>query len=91
MVSMATEKPKRIRDLWVKPVQKDNTRFSGSKHTHSSPDNWEWGKGDEDGLWWYAHPSLEFQTMTMIGTEQGTAGKSHKKESVEDRHEQDSG
>lgn len=46
MVSMAMEKPKSIRDLWVKPVQKDNTRFSGSKQTHSFPDNWGRGKRD---------------------------------------------
>lgn len=80
MVSMATEKPKSIQDLWVKPVQKDNTRFSGSKQTHSFPDNWGRGKRDGDGLWWDAPPSLEFQSVAMIGTEQGMSGKSHKGE-----------
>lgn len=52
IVTMATEKPKSIWDLWVKPVQKDNTRFSGSKQIHSFPDNWGRGKRDRDAFGW---------------------------------------
>lgn len=47
---MATEKPKSIWNLWVKPVRKDNTRFSGSKQTHSFPDKWGRGKRDRDAF-----------------------------------------
>lgn len=56
MVSIATEKPKSFWDLWVKPVQKDNTRFSGSKQTHSFPDNW--GRGKRDGAFGGMHIHL---------------------------------
>lgn len=82
---MATEKPKSIRDLWVKPMQKDNTRFSGSKQTHSFRDNRGRGKRDADGLWWEAPPPLVCQTLTKIGIEHNGHQGNHTKESVEDR------
>lgn len=90
-VAMVTEKPKSIWDLWVKPVRKDNTRFSGSKQTHSFPDNRGRGKRGRDAFKVGHTPTSCISNPDKDGHRIRNIREIIQRKSVEDRHQQDSG
>lgn len=78
-VTMATEKPKSIQDLWVKLVWKDNTRCSGSKQKPIHSLTSEEGAGGTGSVFGGIHTHLLY-FKSKTGTEHGTSRNSHKGE-----------